>query len=1686
MAKRYWMCIFALSLTTTVVFVLTNPRQPGSRQISPILSERSARGLHGLVGSSRRASGRVLSLPVAFEPARPTGRKAPQFVARETNVALAVTSSGIQLVAARGANQPQAMASLQFLTRGHASHGKPHLRWYGVDRLRGETNYLVGNNPMRWRTHVPRYTRVETSDGQVGIAVYARGRQLEYDLRVPPGINASNIRLAVSGAQEVGIDKRGNLMMRVATTEFRMDKPVVYEETGLSASADLGNARPAKPEFVSYKSRLRTRSTRPGAHSHVRGYSHRSRSGRRSGRIRTHTYRPRSSRGRSRTSRGYHRRLSRRRRRRLTRRRRKPTANIRNFPVGHSALPIENAAIARSSNTIARHPLNASYVVEADGTIGFRIAQHDPHATVVIDPTISLAYSSFLGGAGTDVANSVATDPSGNIYIAGMTTSPTTFPETTPAQLGPGLAANPTSGSTPHEFFIAKIDPTQAGANSLVYLTFLGGSTDQEGGLIAVDSAGDVAITGVTSSADFPVTDGSTRTSGSNDTVVSEIDPTGSNLLYSTFFGGSGAESQQNTGGIALDTTGDIFVASDTNSTDLPVTAGSYAGASSYVGPSASDEDFLAIFQPRATPELKYCTYLGVDGQTGVSGIAVDASGSAYVAGFTDDKNADFPFTNAAQPFFGGGAFDAFLMKIAPAGNGPADLVYATLLGGSSSDKAFAVALDSANPPNAYLTGTTSSTNFPTNGAVAAYQNALPSNATSATSDAFVSVIAQNATTGQTSLAYSTYLGGSQTDAGYGIEAAQPYAVYLTGTANSWDFPWHDNFQPFNGYGNAFVAKLDTTTPGTLGLVYSTPLGGTSPPGERAGTQGSALAVVAAGTAGCEPSDGISDCIWIAGQTTSADFASAGSPGNGFQQICGSCQESPAPSDAFLAEVQTNINGQSPSLYFAGPMIPLNFGNQLVGASNVPQQFAAIKNGGESPLNISSIEITGANQQDFSLSNFTTCESGPISPGGMCSFEVGFVPSIAGPEQAFVQVTTNAPGSPQTLEVLGTGGGLNVVPESLTFGPQVAGTDSTAQMVTLANTSTDTLEIDQTPIEGDSEDFNLTNQAGPQGCHSTISLTPQSNCLISVEFTPASAGAFTAEIAVQYHDLDNSAIPEQQQTVSLSGTAVPAAPVAALYPSSLNFGALTTGQTSVTQTITLTNTGSAALALAGINLAGINPTDFAIVSAGNPACPASGSIAINAACTVGVQFVPQTAGAKSATLSFTDSAAGSPQTVALAGTAQAPAAIQITPSSLTFARQAVETKSAPQQITIANTGGTALAINGISLTGTNAGDFSQTNNCSPSLAANASCLASVLFEPSAQGTRTASLTVADNGSGSPQQVALTGTGTQPDAEISSASINFGNQAVGTASATATVTVTNPGNGPLVISGISLVGANASDFTETDNCTATAAPDGIAAGGTCTIQVVFRPACGPVATANRTATLNLTDNAPGSPQSIALSGTGTGSFCFIVPSGGSTTASISPGQTETYALQVEAANAFTGNVNVACSGAPANATCSVSPAMLNIGGSEIAALQVSVATSAGAATDATRTPGQAPKPLSRVLPVIEPAVLALMVVLALLLFALARTERSHESSFAFGAAEIGFPSIRRPRSRRAIAFMSLTFAMAVLVASCGGGTSSVPPSAPADPPTPAGTYTITVTGTTSTGASQSIALTLTVE
>ncbi len=324
------------------------------------------------------------------------------------------------------------------------------------------------------------------------------------------------------------------------------------------------------------------------------------------------------------------------------------------------------------------------------------------------------------------------------------------------------------------------------------------------------------------------------------------------------------------------------------------------------------------------------------------------------------------------------------------------------------------------------------------------------------------------------------------------------------------------------------------------------------------------------------------------------------------------------------------------------------------------------------------------------------------------------------------------------------------------------------------------------------------------------------------------------------------------------------APVASIAPGSLAFGNQTINTTSPTQTVTLTNTGNAALSIAGITVIGTNAGDFAQTNA------CGSSVAAGADCMIAVTFTSTATGARAGTLTVTDNnngTAGSTQTVSLSGTGTSvPApAVSLSPLSLAFGNQTVNTNGTAQTLTLTNTGTAALSITSVALTGANASDFAQTNTCGTSVAASANCAITVTFTPVASGSRTASVSVTDSASGSPQTASLSGTGTAPVGSLSPTSLGFGNQAIDMTSATKTVTLSNTGNAALSITSLALTGTNASDFAQTNTCGGS-----LAVGANCTIAVWFAPSVA----GTEAASLSITDNASGSPQTVALSGAGT--------------------------------------------------------------------------------------------------------------------------------------------------------------------------------------------------------------------
>jgi hypothetical protein len=408
----------------------------------------------------------------------------------------------------------------------------------------------------------------------------------------------------------------------------------------------------------------------------------------------------------------------------------------------------------------------------------------------------------------------------------------------------------------------------------------------------------------------------------------------------------------------------------------------------------------------------------------------------------------------------------------------------------------------------------------------------------------------------------------------------------------------------------------------------------------------------------------------------------------------------------------------------------LSFPTQVLGTTSAPQ-VVTLTNGAPNSLTITSIGVGGTDGPDYAQTN--NCGTA-VSGGGSCTINVTFTPKGINNRPATLTVADNAPGGSQTVALTGVGTIASLSPTSLTFASQTVGTTSTSQVITLTNAAAgNTISFTSIAVTGtNSTDFTQTNTCTP-------SLGPKKSCTITVTFTPTAIGARSASVTLT----DNGGA--SPQNVPLTGTGTSTVTYA---PTSLTFPLQVLGTTSAAQAVTLTNGTATALTITSIATSGGNNTDF--LQTNN----CGTSLAGTASCTINVTFKPGNINHRSSSLVITTS--GGTFTVTLAGTCTA---ASFSPTSLTFAAQTVGTSSAAQVITLTNaSGGTAIAISGIAITGTNTTDFTETNTCGTSVAPKKSCTISVTFTPTATGTRSASVSVTDNAGLSPQTVTLMGTG----------------------------------------------------------------------------------------------------------------------------------------------------------------------------------------------------------------------------------------------------------------------------------------------------------------------------------------
>jgi len=489
----------------------------------------------------------------------------------------------------------------------------------------------------------------------------------------------------------------------------------------------------------------------------------------------------------------------------------------------------------------SRRSVEGHYVRTGADRIGFAVAEYDSTKTLIIDPVLS--YAVYLGGTGTDSGNGIAVDANGSAYIVGQTNSAasTTFPNT----------GRPYAGG--QDAFVTKLGVT---GTTVVYSTYLGGANTDQGYGIALDATGAAYVIGTTNSSNFPSTVGNPY-GGSEDAFVAKLQPDGT-LAYSTYVGRSGNEFGF---GIAVDGSGAVYATGETSSADFPSPLASYHGGSydafvvkldstgarsyfTYLGGSGQDEgaaiardasgaiyvvgdtdssNFPTTLRPyagggdafvaklNATGTIVYATLLGGSQSEAAASVAVDASGAAYVTGYTVSPNFPVsPSLGAADTQCGvdgtclcspssltcpsgNVGSDGFVTKLDPSGN----IAYSTYLGGGDLDFARGIAVDPSGI--AYVVGTTYSPDFPTT--PGAYDTSFAGNNT----DLFLTVL--NAT--GTQFTYSTFLGGNGFDGSIfeaaGVALDTNGAVYMVSSTTSTDFT---SPRPYGGSGDALVAKF--------------------------------------------------------------------------------------------------------------------------------------------------------------------------------------------------------------------------------------------------------------------------------------------------------------------------------------------------------------------------------------------------------------------------------------------------------------------------------------------------------------------------------------------------------------------------------------------------------------------------------------------------------------------------------------------------------------------------------------------------------------------------------------------------------------------------------------------------------------------------------------------------------------
>jgi|GEM_PF-3119048 len=552
----------------------------------------------------------------------------------------------------------------------------------------------------------------------------------------------------------------------------------------------------------------------------------------------------------------------------------------------------------------------------------------------------------------------------------------------------------------------------------------------------------------------------------------------------------------------------------------------------------------------------------------------------------------------------------------------------------------------------------------------------------------------------------------------------------------------------------------------------------------------------------------------------------------------------------------------APVLRFNPTLLP-TFGNVSLGTTSAVQAVT-VTNAGTAALVISNVTLAGNNPGDFILNPANTCVGVSILPGGTCTISVEFTPTVSGNRGATVVVTNNA-GIPQSFPVKGAGIAPVILPSptSIDFGTQTVAVATAPQWVVTKNTGDGPLTITSiTFISTNAPDFALVEN----NCLGS-SIQPGDTCLLGITFTPGAALPRTGTLVI------DSTATNGEQRIHLSGvgSAITNGPAIDWTPTNLNFPNTTVGATSVVQSVTVTNHNTAPLVITNVDLSVAG--EFIVGTVGCLNTP----LVPGAICTLNVAFTPTNSGAHASFVRIWNNTGLNPAQIPVNGIGAAPT-ITPQPATLAFGNQPVSVTSTALIVQVQNTGIVPLSLSSATVTGPNAADFTATPIGCATVPPGGSCGVSVVFTPGAAAAETATLVLTGNADNSPVNVPLSGTGvpSAPIVVFNPALLpTFGNVVVGSTSAVQSVTVTNAGTSSLLISTVALAGNNPGDFIVDNTCVGVS----ILPGGTCTINIKFKPTVG----GNRGATVVVTDNAAGSPHSFPVKGAGVAPLVLALPS-----------------------------------------------------------------------------------------------------------------------------------------------------------------------------------------------------------